>query len=79
MLVRLAGELDRLDSIPNLDPAVRARTVARVCTVALAAHKQAAPGGGDDEEPWDYSDLTDRELATLRRLVGKVHRTRAAQ
>jgi hypothetical protein len=41
VLARLADELDRLDAVEDLDPAVRARAVARLCAVALAADKQA--------------------------------------
>jgi hypothetical protein len=43
VLVRLAAELDRLDAAEDLDPVVRARTVARLCSVALVAYKQAEP------------------------------------
>jgi hypothetical protein len=41
--VRVADELDRLDAAEDLDPAARARAVARLCTVALAVHKHAGP------------------------------------
>ena len=43
VLMRLADALDRLDQTEDLDPAVRARTVARVCSVALVAYKQGGP------------------------------------
>ena len=56
VLVRLVGELDRLDAAEGLDPAVRARTVARVCAVALAAHRQLGPESEDPEDrgEWTY-------------------------
>jgi hypothetical protein len=71
VLARLALELDRLDAEPKLDAAVRARTVARVCAVALMACKQLeAP----DDPPvwWDTGQLTARQLATLQRLLSKI-------
>jgi hypothetical protein len=43
VLMRLPDELDRLDQAEDLDPAVRARTIARVCAVALVAYKQVGP------------------------------------
>jgi hypothetical protein len=78
MLDRLADELDLLDAAAGLDLAVRARTVARVCAVALAAYRQAGAEPEDDER-WDYSALTDRELATLQRLLSKGRRAQAEQ
>jgi hypothetical protein len=51
VLVRLVEELDRLDAVEDLDPAVRARAVARLCAVALAVHKQAGPFGVGERDP----------------------------
>jgi hypothetical protein len=85
VLRRLARELDRLDADQKMDRAVRARTVARVCAVALAAHKQLAEPDGDDErgtfdgyeQRYDLAQLSAHQLKQLQSLLTTASRSSA--
>ena len=71
LLGRLADELDRLDAVEDLDPAVRARAVARLCTVALAVHKQAGPFAVGERE----AQVLRARVARRRQVRLRVHLT----
>ncbi len=76
VLVRVGVELDRLDAARRLDPAVRARTVARLLGVALDAAKLGAAGPRDPISLAGLGDLgrlSDDELRQLGRLLEVTH------
>ena len=78
VLLRIVEELARLDEA-NLDPAIRARCVARLLSVALAASRQL-----EEDRERDALDgyatrsnldvLSDRQLRQLRRLLEAAER-----